>query len=104
VRIDLANLEFIDPKLRQIALEIEKHFRVEFTITSLYRIDDPGVHGAMPLRGIDLRCYGDLGEIVADFVNSQYTYDPDRPDKKCAIYHDVGRGAHLHLQTHPKTE
>jgi hypothetical protein len=104
MRIDIANLEFIDAKLRQICLEVERHFRVEFTITSLYRIGDTGVHGALPLRGIDFGCNESVGLLAASYVNSQYTYDPNRPDMECALYHDVGQGPHLHLQVHPNTE
>jgi hypothetical protein len=55
MQIDLKQLEFIDPKLREIALAVEDEFG-EQVITSLYRIDDAGVHGTLPLRGIDLRC------------------------------------------------
>jgi len=55
MKIDLVQLEFITPLLREIALAIEERFG-EKTITSLYRIGDTGVHGTMPLSGMDLRC------------------------------------------------
>ena len=77
---------------------------MEFTITSLYRINDNGVHGTLPLRGIDLRCReSDFGKLIEDYVNNKWIYDPDRPDMKCCIFHDIGQGAHIHLQVHNKT-
>jgi hypothetical protein len=96
---------FVDPLLRSIALDIEHHFGVEFTITSPYRIDDPGVHGTLPLRGLDLRCPVEgFGILIAKYVNSKYQYDPSRVHKSCCLYHAVAGGApHIHLQTHPNS-
>lgn len=105
MKIDLNQLEFINPILREMAISVEENFGVEFCVTSLYRIDDPGVHGTLPLRGLDLRCHDPFtGEAVETYVNAIYEYDPDRPSKKCCMYHDAGQGGfHLHLQVHPKT-
>lgn len=104
MKIDLSQLEFINPILREMALSVEGHFGVEFTVTSLYRIDDNGVHGQLPLRGIDLSCHDrDLGESVENYVNSIYQYDPNRLSKKCCMYHDAGSGHHIHLQVHQNT-
>jgi hypothetical protein len=105
MKIDLVQLEFIDRTLRSIVLEVESKFEVEFTITSLYRIDDDGVHGTLPLRGIDLRCRDQaFGDMIARYINSRWVYDPNRPGKNCAWCHDTGRGLHLHFQSHPKTK
>ena len=105
MKIDLSQLEFIDPILREMALSVEGHFGVEFTITSLYRMTGAGVHTVLPLRGIDLRCKDyDMGIAVEEYVNSIYQYDPNRMSKKCCMYHDGGNGYHLHLQVHPNTE
>ena len=41
-RIDLDQLEFVHPKLREIMREIDRKFG-EQIITSMYRIGDPGV-------------------------------------------------------------
>ena len=102
MRIDLSQLDFIDPFLRDILIHVESYFGVDFTITSLYRIDDDGVHGQLPLRGIDLRCWGkEMGEAVEDYVNDRYVYDLSRSKMKVCVFHDVGRGAHLHFQTLP---
>ena len=103
MRLDINQLEFIDRTLRDIALAVEAQFQVEFTITSLYRIGDSGVHGTLPLRGIDLGCSDlHLGLLVKDFVNTHWIYDPDR-DKDCALFGDPQHLDHIHLQTHPKT-
>lgn len=105
MKIDLSQLEFIDPFLRHIAMEVEEHFDVEFTVTSLYRIGDPGVHGAIPLRGIDLRCKNHaLGASVAEYINDKYIYDPMRPEMVVCKFHDAGSGYHIHLQVHPLIE
>jgi len=55
MKINIGQLEFIDKTLRHILVELEHQVGVEFIITSLYRIGDNGVHGTLPLRGIDLR-------------------------------------------------
>ena len=104
MRIDLGQLEFIEPKLRGMALDVEAHFDVEFTITSLYRINDNGVHGALPLRGLDLRCREPgFGKLIEKYVNTKWIYDPARTQMKCCMFHDIGQGAHIHLQVHPQT-
>ena len=105
MRIDIQQLEFIDPKLREIILDLENEFNPDcFTVTSMYRIDDTGVHGTLPLRGIDIRCHIDvMGTFLENYINNKWIYDFERPDKKCAIYHDVGNGKHLHIQSHPNT-
>ncbi len=103
MRIDLAQLEFIDRTLRKMVLATEAEFG-DFTITSLYRIGDPGVHGQLPLRGIDIRCKDDKrGKKIAKWVNGRYEYDPRRPWMVCCMYHNTGLGSHLHFQSHERT-
>jgi len=104
MKIDYQQLEFIDVTLRQIVKDLEDHFRVEFEATSLFRIDDPGVHGQLPLRGTDLGCKDkNLGLVVQRYVNSRWCYDSRRPRKVCCKFHNSGNGYHLHLQSHPST-
>ena len=103
INIALYELEFINPLLRQIIKDVEGVFGDQ-TVTSLYRIDDPGVHGTLPLRGIDLRCHNDtMGWQIADFINDRWIYDPERPTLQVCIYHNTGRGWHLHFQVHQHT-
>ncbi len=106
MKIDIQQLEFIDKYLRNLATAIEAKFRVEFEVTSLYRIGDNGVHGTLPLRGMDLGCKDKvIGTRVEEYVNSRWVYDEDRPEKQCAKWHTVEGGTpHIHLQTHPRTE
>ena len=102
--IDIYQLEFIDKKLRMILKDIESNFGPQ-VITSLYRIDDFGVHGTLPLRAIDLRCRNkQFGNFVSDFINSRWFYDLNRPSKKVAVPHGQGSNYHIHLQVHRLTE
>lgn len=102
--IDYMNLEFIDLKLRYILLEIETEFGQK-VFTSLFRINDPGVHGTLPLRGADLRERNQLvGNVIKGWVNSRWVYDASRPEKKVCKFHDTGKGLHIHVQVHRNTE
>ncbi|MCP4127738.1 MAG: hypothetical protein GY753_11825 [Gammaproteobacteria bacterium] len=106
MKIDLSQLDFVDGRVKTLAREVEAHFRVEFEVTSLYRIGDDGVHGTLPCRGIDLGCKDAIiGNRVADFLNKRWEYDPKRPEKLVCMYHaKKGGQPHLHLQSHPNTE
>ena len=104
MKADIGQFSYWSPMLVEIALAVEEHFGFEFTITSPYRIDDSGVHGTLPLRGIDLRCFDDeVGIIIEAWINRNWTYDSNRPHKMCCIFHDTGKGNHLHIQTHSNT-
>jgi hypothetical protein len=73
------------------------------TITSLYRDNDPGVHGQKPCRGADLRTHGLMGDQKAQWtgaINTAIPYQSSKPTQT-AMVHDVGRGDHLHLQIGP---
>ena len=76
MKIDLMQLEFIDLNLRKILTDVEKDTGMEFTITSLFRIGDQGVHGQLPLRGIDLRMRSRaIGEEIVDMINNKWIYN-----------------------------
>lgn len=105
MKIDISNLKFIHSKLRKIAISIEEDLGIELTITSLYRMNDSGVHGSIPLRGMDLRMRNrDVGRQIVKYINEKWIYDPEREHIKCAMIHNVGLGLHIHLQVHPNTE
>ena len=99
--IDIYNLEFINSTLRTILREIEEEFGSQ-VITSLYRINDIGVHGTLPLRGVDLRSNRDQYDIER-YVNDNWIYDQTRPNRTVCMVHDAGQGVHIHLQVHPNT-
>ena len=104
MKIDIGQLEFIDKTLRLILVGLESDTGMEFTITSLFRMNDNGVHGQLPLRGTDLRVrYAAAGRVLESQINSNWSYDRDRPDKKCAYLHGDGANLHLHIQVHPNT-
>lgn len=93
------------PKL----VDLLKWFSIRYSNTiftcAFEERDYPSVHSMDPYRGMDIRSwFYDAPQVVADDVNDHWQYDPKRPERKCAIYHDVGRGAHLHLQVHDNTE
>ena len=104
MKIDIKQLKFIDLKLRKIVAWLEVITGLEFTITSLYRMNETGVHGTLPLRGIDLRMRSkEIGKIITRVVNRKWMYDTDRPGKKCCVMHGEGSNLHLHIQVHPNT-
>ena len=92
------------PTLIGLALWVTARYS-ETTFTSGYRKEDKGVHGTDPCRGIDIRSKDfDDPKAVEEDINAHWTYDPERPEKGCALFHDVGRGEHIHLQVHPRTK
>lgn len=62
------------------------------------------LHGVLPVRAKDIRswCYDDP-KAIAKAINDRWTYDPTRPTRVVALYHDSGNGSHIHLQVHPRT-
>jgi len=104
MKIDIKQLNFIDQNLRNILVWVEESTGLEFTITSIYRPGDSGVHGTMPVRGIDLRMRSpEIGREVIDLINERWMYDPLRSSMKCAILHGEKSNLHIHVQVHPKT-
>ena len=90
---------------RKLTAWVEKQTGLEFTITSIYRGDDDGVHGTLPVRGIDLRCRSlEIGISIEALINKFWIYDPKRPGKKCCFLHGHDSNLHFHLQVHPNTE
>lgn len=105
MEIDLGQLEFVDKQLRKMALWAEAETGLKFTVTSLFRIDDTGVHGTLPLRGLDFRCRSlEIGISIEALINKFWIYDPKRPGKKCCLLHGHDTDLHFHLQVHPNTE
>jgi len=101
---DINQMSFIHPLLREMVSDLENSLGIEFTQTSLYRINDSGVHGQLPLRGMDLRCRDkEFGEFVCNWIDKRWLYDPFRKEMKCCIAHGSGNGYHLHFQVNPKT-
>lgn len=104
MRMDIAQLEYLDPKLRKVVLWLEEETGLEFMNTSNYRMNGRGVHSTLPVRGFDVRMRNErLGHLLAEIINEVWIYDPDRPEKKCAVAHGEGEEFHLHIQSHPNT-
>lgn len=109
----------IHGKLQTLAADVERelaamHVEPVMTESSRTRAEtcalynDPKApvspHETVPLRAFDLRSRDDKGvafdwvsELVR-IINIRWQYDPARPAKNCAMYHDIGRGNHLHFQ------
>jgi len=105
MKIDIGQLEFIDKNLRTMSEWLEEKTGLGFTITSIHRIGDNGVHGTLPVRGIDLRCRAsEIGITLEAFINKHWIYDPKRVNLKCCLLHGDGSNLHFHLQVHPNTE
>lgn len=91
-----------------LLIELLKWVSVRFSnlvITGGYeKRDYPSVHSVIPCRGVDIRSsiYEDPKAVVVD-INTHWIYDYTRPEMKCAILHNVGRGMHIHLQVHGRT-
>jgi len=104
MKIDIIQLKFLHFKLRRVLAWLEKETGLEFVGTSLFRMDDKGVHGTLPVRGGDLRIRNrKIGLAIEAVINDAWVYDPSRPDKKCAFLHGEGSNMHLHTQVHPNT-
>ena len=82
-----------------------RYSKGKIVLTSGFREGDAGVHGTMPLRGLDIRSTVFKNpQQICDDINKEWIYDDKRPDKKVAIYHNVGKGLHIHLQIHSNTK
>lgn len=104
MKIDIKQLEFIDSKLRKLLVWLEST-GLEFTITSLYRVGDSGVHGQLPVRGADLRMRNRrIGAEIVDYINEHWQYDYTRAEMKCAIIHGKDSNQHIHIQVHGNTK
>jgi len=86
------------PKLKEMLVWFMGKRDILFTCGYEKR-DYDSVHDVDPLQGVDIRSwiYKDPKK-VEDEINNAWVYDPDRPNKKVAIYHNSGRGKHIHLQ------
>jgi hypothetical protein len=115
------SIKINDSKVFAALLEVPYHKKlVAMALWYAYRYNDPtltsahrkqkvwegdsGIHMAIPGRALDWSIAGlsDPKKVVTD-VNNHWEYDPKRPEMKCAIYHDVGQGLHIHLQVHDST-
>ena len=90
------------PKLVDLLFSIEEEKLITCAYESRKYIS---LHSMEPLRAVDLRSYiyRDPKSLV-DKINEEWIYNPNAPRRNVAIYHNVGRGRHIHLQVHDDTE
>lgn len=114
----------VHPKLQALAIEVEgfmlELYDIEPTMTESSRTreetialyNDPkapvSTHEIVPLRAFDVRAsvmaLPQIKELV-ETINARWIYDPARPNKVCAMFHEVnGRGEHLHFQVADETK
>jgi len=106
----LKGMTVVSTHIRMIALQSWLVTRLsEVVFTSAYRkkkihSKDSGIASMIPCRHRDIRSWiYDDPQAICDDINAHWIYDPKRPQKKCAIYHDSGQGVHIHLQVHDNT-
>ena len=93
-----------DTTLVNILTELDIKYPDHVVITCGYRKGDKGVHGSIPCRGVDIRSWVFKNPVsVCNYINSNWEYDFNRPEKFVALLHTAGSGTHIHLQTHPNT-
>ena len=97
------------PKLIEVLIWIGENFNGAMAIiTEGWRMAHAGdVHCTNPLRAFDMRSWVFKNpELVETKINEAWEYDPQRPDKQVAWYHEAseGSGYHLHIQVHPRTQ
>ncbi len=100
----------LHPKCQQIAYVAsflaKTLFNETLICTSIYRkkTSDSGIHEAF--RAIDFKPLKNITDTyrLLEIINSIFTYDPLRPDKKCAHPNPFhGTAPHIHLQSHDST-
>lgn len=109
-------IKFKNDSVKKSYLDVDSHPKIKKLIAWLYerqeilitqgyeKRDYVSVHSMIPFRGVDIRSWiYDDPQSVVDGINKHWIYDESRPGKKCAMYHDTGRGAHIHLQVHNNT-
>lgn len=111
--------EWDDPQLSRnvkdivedVAKYAKKKWKWDFLITSIYRTPEEdaalhasGIHSAW--RAVDVRTLDQQEEAindVADYTNTKWKYDPERPAMKVCFKEPHGSGVHAHFQVHPRT-
>ena len=93
------------PLLIDLYVWLLDRYEDNIVLTCAYEDRDyPSTHSVDPLRAFDIRSWVFKDpQAVTDNINQHWKYDPDRMDMNVAIYHDVGRGKHIHLQVHDNT-
>lgn len=107
----------LHPMLLEVAGELMDLWpSADMVVTSIHRTLEENasagakttVHCTSPHRAMDIRIKNsmqqDKADDIADWLNSVFSYDPDRPELKVCISKPHGTGPHIHLQVHPKSQ
>jgi hypothetical protein len=97
--------------VEDVAKYAKKKWKWEFLITSIFRtpaedaaLHASGIHSAW--RAVDVRTLDQKEEAVndvANYTNTKWKYDPQRPVMKVCFKEPHGNGVHAHFQVHPRT-
>jgi len=112
----------LHPLLQAVFFDAALYAKREFglnwlLITSMQRPGDKGVHGTNPCRGLDVDVCNNIiyegglipehAELLVEYINRGWRYDPERAKMKVAIYGDLDpKGKHwdhIHFQVHDRT-
>jgi len=95
------------PLLIKIISDVAKQHGIVMTESYREPLHMGDVHSTQPVRAVDLRSWAypdEKAQEIKHEINRRWEYDPDRPNKHCAIIHRVGNGGiHFHVQVHPRT-
>lgn len=77
------------PNLIEVVSWVSYYFKGQVVITSAFRKDDFGIHGAIPLRACDLRSrYFDNPKEASNIINNNWDYG--KVGFNVCLYHRVG--------------
>lgn len=106
----------LDARLKAIVSDVaayaRKRWKWEFTLTSIYRTPEEdaalqacGIH--CEWRAVDIRTRDRTAEEIEDiarYVNTKWTYDPERPRLQVCFKEIHGTAPHAHFQVHERTQ
>lgn len=101
--VDIRQISFFHYLLTELLSDLYDYAGPQM-MTGLWGTWGSGVHGTIPLRAVDIGSLDhETGVRLQDYLNSRWEYDPKRPGMNVALWHNAGRGWHLHIQSHPNT-
>lgn len=96
MRIDVAQVFFVNEVLKEILLWIEYESGLDLIITKF--------NGTVKFKGVELAMrHQSVAEMIVELVNSKWVYDYNRRALKCADVQGIGCALRVHIQVHNNT-